>query len=109
MVADTSLNLRRDVLHSWLRVSGFTQAGLARALNVSEGRISQLLHSKDEEPSGRLVAALLSVTNLPFERLFSFQPDRKLIERRVKELARSRRKRRGPAGRLRTSAGSRMR
>lgn len=91
---EPTLNLRRDVLHAWLHVAGYTQAELARALKISEGRVSQLLHSKKEEPSGRLVAALLSVTNLPFERLFSMQPDRTLMERKLKQLARQRQRQR---------------
>ena len=90
---EPTLNLRRDVLHSWLRVAGYTQAELARSLKISEGRVSQLLNSKKEEPSGRLVAALLNVTNLPFERLFSMQPDRTVMERRLKQLTRQRRQR----------------
>lgn len=92
MPPQPALVLRRDVLHSWLHVSGYTQTQLARALNISKGRISQLLHSRDDEPSSRLIAGLLEVTRLPFDRLFSFHPtDRQAIERRMKQLTRRRR------------------
>jgi hypothetical protein len=38
-------------------------------LGVSKGRVSQLLTSH-EEPSAHLIAKLMSLTHLPFERLF---------------------------------------
>ena len=100
-MSDPSLSLRRDVLDAWLRVSGYNQAELARALKVSEGRISQLLHSrKKEAPSPRLIAALLDVTSLSFDRLFSFKPaGGKLIQKRMRQLARLRRDQRGRAAR----------
>ena len=96
---DPTLSLRRDVLQSWLRVSGYTQAELAHALQVSEGRISQLLHSRKDEPSPRLIAALLGATSLPFDRLFSLRPEGKRIQKRMRQLARLRRDQRGRAAR----------
>ena len=97
---DPTLSLRRDVLHAWLRVSGYNQAELARALKVSEGRISQLLHSrKKEEPSPRLIAALLGVTSLSFDRLFSLKPEGKLMQKRMRQLVKLRRDQRGRASR----------
>lgn len=94
-MANPSLGLRRDVLDAWLRISGYTQADLARALDVSGGRISQLLHSSKEEPSPRLIAALLRVTSLPFDRLFNLQPGGKLLEKRMRQLAKRRQTGRG--------------
>ena len=95
-----SLNLRRDVLRAWLRISGYTQAELARALRISEGRISQLLHSSKEEASPRLMAELLRVTSLTFEQLFSLKPGGKLImQKRMKQLARMRQDHRRRAAR----------
>ncbi len=61
--------VRGDVLSSWLKVSNCTQSQLADGLNVSKGRISQLLTSQ-EAPSAHLIAKLIIVTQLPFERLF---------------------------------------
>ena len=96
---DPTLSLRRDVLHAWLRVSGYTQAELARALKVSGGRISQLLNSRKEEPSPRLIAALLGVTSLSFDRLFSLKPEGKLMQKRMRQLVKLRRDQRGRASR----------
>ena len=61
--------VRGDVLISWLTVSDYTKSRLAMELGVSKGRVSQLLTSQ-EEPSAHLIAKLMLVTNLPFERLF---------------------------------------
>ena len=61
--------VRGDVLSSWLTVSDYTKSRLARELGVSSGRISQLLTSR-EEPSAHLIAKLLLLTRLPFQRLF---------------------------------------
>ena len=61
--------VRGDVLSSWLTVSDYTKSQLARELGVSSGRISQLLTSR-EEPSAHLIAKLLLLTRLPFQRLF---------------------------------------
>ncbi len=61
--------VRGDVLESWLTVSDYTKSRLANELGVSKGRISQLLTSQ-EEPSAHLIAKLMILTNLPFERLF---------------------------------------
>ena len=58
-----------NVLTSWLTVSNYTRSQLAAELGVSKGRISQLLTSQ-EEPSAHLIAKLLALTHLPFERLF---------------------------------------
>ena len=69
MVRLPTIVVRGDVLESWLTVSGYTKARLAHELGVSRGRISQLLTSK-EEPSAHLVAKLMTLTRIPFERLF---------------------------------------
>ena len=61
--------IRSDVLESWLTVSDYSKARLASELGVSKGRISQLLTSR-EEPSAHLIAKLLMLTYLPFDRLF---------------------------------------
>ena len=61
--------VRKDVLESWLTVSDYTRSRLAAELGVSKGRVSQLLTS-EEEPSANLIARLMLLTNLPFERLF---------------------------------------
>ena len=57
------------MLASWLTISDYSRTRLAAELNVSKGRISQLLTSS-EEPSAHLIAKLMTLTNLPFERLF---------------------------------------
>ncbi len=61
--------VRSDVLSSWLTVSDYTKSRLAEELGVSRGRISQLLNSR-EEPSAHLIAKLLLLTRIPFDRLF---------------------------------------
>ena len=61
--------VRGDVLASWLTVSDYTRTQLARELEVSKGRVSQLLTSR-EEPSAHLIAKLMTITRLPFDRLF---------------------------------------
>lgn len=61
--------VRRDVLSSWLTVHDYSQSWLAAELGVSKGRVSQLLTSF-QEPSAHLLAKLMAVTELPFERLF---------------------------------------
>ncbi len=61
--------VRGDVLSSWLTVSDYSKSQLASELMVSRGRISQLLTSH-EEPSAHLIAKLLLLTKLPFDRLF---------------------------------------
>ncbi len=61
--------VRGDVLASWFTVSGYTRSRLAGELEVSKGRISQLL-SSHEEPSAHLMSKLILVTQLPFDRLF---------------------------------------
>ena len=58
-----------DVLSSWLTVSDYTQTRLAAELGVSKGRVSQLMTSR-EEPSAHLIAKLMVLTRLPFDRLF---------------------------------------
>ena len=61
--------VRSDVLTSWLTVSGNSRTQLAKELGVSRGRVSQLLTSF-KEPSAHLIAKLILLTGLPFERLF---------------------------------------
>ena len=61
--------VRGEVLSSWLTVSDYSKSKLASELGVSRGRISQLLTSH-EEPSAHLIAKLLLLTKLPFDRLF---------------------------------------
>jgi len=61
--------VRGDVLASWLTVSAYTRSRLAAELGVSKGRVSQILTSL-EEPSAHLIAKLLTLTRLPFDRLF---------------------------------------
>lgn len=89
-MGDSTVTVRRDVLGSWLKVSGYTGTRLAKELNVSKGRVSQLLNS-DQEPSGRLIAGLLHVTNLPFDRLFAVK-ERRTLMRRMRDLSRRRRR-----------------
>ena len=66
--------IRRDVLHSWLTVSDYSKSRLAEELGISKGRISQLLNSQ-EEPSAHLIAKLMTLTYLPFDRLFMIVHD----------------------------------
>ena len=61
--------IRSDVLESWLVVSNYTKSRLAAELGISKGRVSQLL-SSGEEPSAHLIAKLVTLTKLPFDRLF---------------------------------------
>lgn len=61
--------VRNDVLTSWLTISGYSRSRLATELRVSRGRVSQLLTSF-REPSAHLIAKLILLTGLPFERLF---------------------------------------
>jgi transcriptional regulator with XRE-family HTH domain len=61
--------VRGDILESWLTVSDYSRSRLATELGVSKGRVSQLLNSQ-EEPSAHLIAKLLTLTHLPFDRLF---------------------------------------
>lgn len=61
--------VRGEVLTSWLTVSGYTRSQLAKELHVSKGRVSQLLSSR-EEPSAHLIAKLMLLTRLPFDRMF---------------------------------------
>lgn len=62
--------VRSHVLSSWLVVSGYTQSQFAKKLGISKGRVSQLLTST-EEPSAHLIAKLILVTQLPFDRMFA--------------------------------------
>ena len=66
--------IRSDILESWLTVSDYSKARLAGELGVSKGRISQLLTSR-EEPSAHLIAKLMTLTYLPFDRLFMIVHD----------------------------------
>lgn len=68
-MAALTVKIRRDVFRSWLKISGYTRSRLAQELDVSRGRISQLLNC-NEQPSNRVIAGFLKVTQLPFERLF---------------------------------------
>ena len=61
--------VRSEVLSSWLTVSGYSRTQLANELGISKGRVSQLLSSA-EEPSAHLIAKLMILTHLPFDRLF---------------------------------------
>ena len=61
--------VRGEILTSWLTISEYSKSRLATELGVSKGRVSQLLTS-NEEPSAHLIAKLMSLTHLPFERLF---------------------------------------
>ena len=62
--------VRGDVLKSWLTLSDYSRSQLAKELGVSRGRVSQLLTSH-REPSAHLIAKLMLLTHLPFERLFT--------------------------------------
>ena len=66
--------VRGEVLTSWLTVSNYSRSQLARELRVSKGRVSQLLTSH-QEPSAHLIAKLMLLTRLPFERLFTLLHD----------------------------------
>ena len=90
-MGESTITIRRDVLQSWLKVAGYTGTRLARELSVSKGRVSQLLNS-DQEPSARLIAGLLHVTSLPFDRLFTVK-ERRAILRRMQQLSRKRQRR----------------
>ncbi|MDP3703539.1 MAG: helix-turn-helix transcriptional regulator [Candidatus Omnitrophota bacterium] len=61
--------VRGDILESWITVSDYSRSRLATELGVSKGRVSQLLNTH-EEPSAHLIAKLLTLTRLPFDRLF---------------------------------------
>lgn len=61
--------VRGDVLTSWLTVAGYSRSRLAAELGVSKGRVSQLLTSR-EGPSAHLMARLMTLTRMPFDRLF---------------------------------------
>ena len=61
--------VRSEIMNSWLTLADCSRSELAGKLGISRGRISQLLTSQ-EEPSAHLIAKLLSLTELPFERLF---------------------------------------
>lgn len=69
-MGELTISVRRDVFRSWLKVSGYTKTRLANEIKVSKGRISQLLNT-DQNPSARLIAGVLHVTQLPFDRLFT--------------------------------------
>ena len=78
---ESKIEIQRDVLESWLKISGFTKSQLAKSLDVSKGRVSQLFRS-GEEPSTRLIAGLLALTRLPFERLFALKTRKPLPGRK---------------------------
>ena len=64
-----TIKIRQEVLSAWLQVAGSTKSQLAVELGVSKGRVSQLFNS-DVELSAHLIAKLILVTQIPFERLF---------------------------------------
>jgi len=66
--------VRGEILSSWLAISDYTRSRLAIELGVSKGRVSQLLTSR-EEPSAHLIAKLITLTRLPFDRLFKIVQD----------------------------------
>lgn len=74
--------VRSEVLASWLTVSDYSQSRLAEELGISKGRVSQLL-SSHKEPSAHLIAKLMSLTHLPFERLFKVIHDLDLPQKRA--------------------------
>ena len=78
---EITIQVRTDVLHSWLKVMGYTQSRLAGELHVSKGRVSQLLSVK-HKPSTHLIAKLMLLTDLPFERLFKVIPETTRRQRR---------------------------
>lgn len=61
--------VREDILRSWMHVADYSKSQLAEELDVSKGRVSQLFKPQ-VEPSTRLIARLLLLTKLPFNRLF---------------------------------------
>ena len=61
--------VRGDILSSWLTISNYSKSQIATELGISRGRVSQLLTSH-EEPSAHLIAKLMTVTGLSFDRLF---------------------------------------
>ena len=63
--------VRGDVLASWLTVTDYSKSQLATELGISRGRVSQLLTSS-EEPSAHLIAKLMVLTRLPFDRPIRF-------------------------------------
>lgn len=67
--------VRQEVLRAWLQVSAYTRARLAEELGVSRGRVSQLC-GRATEPSAHLIAKLMAVTGLPFDRLFYLAQER---------------------------------
>ena len=64
-----TIAVRKEMLEAWLRLSDCTKAELARDLGVTKGRVSQLLRVHTE-PSAHLMAKLMVLTQLPFDRLF---------------------------------------
>ena len=66
--------VREDILRSWLKISDCSQSQLASSLGVSRGRVSQLF-TTGIEPSAHLMAKLLVLTHLPFDRLFEVLED----------------------------------
>lgn len=61
--------VRGDILASWLTISDFSKSQMAVELGISRGRVSQLL-SSNEEPSAHLMAKIMTLTHLPYDRLF---------------------------------------
>lgn len=73
--------VRVEVLTSWLTIAEYTKSRLAAELGVSKGRVSQLLTSH-EEPSAHLIAKLLTLTHLPFDRLFTIVRETRAVNGR---------------------------
>lgn len=73
--------VRVEVLTSWLTIAEYTKSRLAAELGVSKGRVSQLLTS-NEEPSAHLIAKLLTLTHLPFDRLFTIVREARAVNGR---------------------------
>jgi len=97
--------IRSDVLESWLTVSAYSKSRLATELGISKGRISQLLTSH-EEPSAHLIAKLMALTYLPFDRLFMIVHDSLPSSSRKLFTASSLNARRGRGNATRRSRGS---
>ncbi len=66
--------VRGDVLRSWLTVYDCSRVRFAEELGVSKACVSQLLTSR-HEPSAHLLAKLITITELPFDRLFEIVPE----------------------------------
>ena len=68
-MSTTRIQLRHEILKTWMQLAGVNNTRLAHQLRVTKGRVSQLLNS-DVMPSSRVIGGLLLITKLPFDRLF---------------------------------------